>query len=231
MTKQQPRGHKAEFRSAHGEVFNHDNEADGYDSEVRNPRDPIRAAYSEVLEWVAKEASIISTSRVLELGSGTGNLSCLIPQCGELVCVDLSEQMEAIARPKLTHLSNRRFIQADILELFEHGSAPFNSIVSTYAIHHLTDGEKRLLFAKVFASLVPGGRAVFGDLMVQNEGEKALKIQKYLRNGDTKTARALNEEFFWSIDVAVADLAKLGFWVETRRFSDLSHGIVAKRDH
>jgi ubiquinone/menaquinone biosynthesis C-methylase UbiE len=60
---------------------------------------------------VIREARIDSSSRVLELGSGTGNLSCLIDQCGELVCVDLSEQMEAIARSKLGHIPNRRFIK------------------------------------------------------------------------------------------------------------------------
>jgi ubiquinone/menaquinone biosynthesis C-methylase UbiE len=60
---------------------------------------------------VIRQARIDSSSRVLELGSGTGNLSCLIHQCGELVCVDLSEQMEVIARSKLGHISNRRFIK------------------------------------------------------------------------------------------------------------------------
>jgi hypothetical protein len=65
--------------------------------------------------------------------------------------------------------------------------------------------------------------------MLQNAKEKTFKIQKYLLNGDAKTARALDEEFFWSIDAAVVDLRELGFQVETRRFSDLSHGIVAKK--
>jgi putative AdoMet-dependent methyltransferase len=217
------------MRSAHGDVFNHDDEADGYDVEVKNGKDPIRAAYNDVLEWVVKEARIISTSRVLELGSGTGNLSSLIPRCDELVCVDLSERMEAIACSKLAHLPNRRFIEADVLEVFEQEKRPFDAVISTYTLHHLTDDEKQILFAKIFASLVPGGRAVFGDLMVQNKGEKVLKIQQYHANGDTKTAQDLEEEFFWSIDAAVVVLCELGFHVETRRFSDLSHGIVAER--
>ncbi|MGA8655391.1 MAG: class I SAM-dependent methyltransferase [Chthoniobacterales bacterium] len=217
------------MRSAHGEVFSHDDEADGYDAEVRNEKDPIRAAYSNVLEWVVKEARIISTSRVLELGSGTGNLSSRIPRCSELVCVDLSERMEAIARKKLAHIPNRRFIKADILEVFEHENRPFDSVISTYTLHHLADDEKRILFAKVFASLVPGGRAVFGDLMVQNKEEEALKIQQYLANGDAKTAGDLREEFFWSIDAAVIALCELGFRIKIRRFSDLSCGIVAEK--
>jgi putative AdoMet-dependent methyltransferase len=217
------------MRSAHGEVFNHDDEAEGYDADVRNEKDPIRAGYHDVLAWAIQEARISPSSRVLELGSGTGNLSCLIPQCGELVCVDLSEQMEAIARLKTAHVPNRRFIKGDILEVFEHENAAFDSVISTYAVHHLTDDEKRTLFEKVFAALVPGGRAVFGDLMLPNRDEKAAKIQEYLLSGDTKTAQALQEEFFWPIDVTLRDLTELGFQVETKRFSDLSYGILAKK--
>jgi putative AdoMet-dependent methyltransferase len=218
------------MRSAHGQVFNHDDEADGYDLDVRNETDPVRAAYNEVLAWVIEEAGINASSRVLELGSGTGNLSCRIPRCGELVCVDLSEQMEAIARSKSAHIPNRRFIKGDILEVFDYESAPFDSVISTYAVHHLTDEEKRLLFARVFASLVSGGRALFGDLMLQNQEEKNSKIREYLTKGDAKTAQAIDEEFFWLIDIAVRDLVELGFQVETKRFSDLSHGIVARKE-
>jgi len=217
------------MRSAHSEVFNHDDEANGYDTDVRNQSDPIRAAYRDVLAWVIREARIDSSSRVLELGSGTGNLSWLIDQCGELVCVDLSEQMEAIARSKLGHIPNRRFIKADILEVFDCERAPFDSIISTYAVHHLTDDEKRLLFSEVFIGLVPGGSAVFGDLMLQNQEEKVSKTQDYLTKGDAKTAQAIEEEFFWSIDAAKVNLIELGFQVETKRFSDLSWGVAARR--
>jgi SAM-dependent methyltransferase len=217
------------MRSRYGDVFNHDDEADAYDLEVRNEKDPIRAAYGDVLRWVAYEARVISTSRVLELGSGTGNLSSLIPPCGELICVDLSGRMEAIAQKKSAHLPNRRFIRADILEVFEHEVGPFDSVISAYAVHHLADHEKGALFTKIFTSLIPGGRAVFGDLMVQNREAKALKIQEYAANGDAKTAQDIKEEFFWLIDAAVADLSQLGFLVKTRRFSDLSHGIVAEK--
>jgi len=217
------------MRSVHGPVFNHDDGANGYDADVRNEKDPIRAAYHDVLAWVISEARIDSFSRVLELGSGTGNLSCLLDRCGELVCVDLSERMEAIARSKSGHILNRRFIKADILEVFDYERAPFDSVISTYAIHHLTDEEKRLLFGRVFAGLVPGGRAVFGDLMLQNQAEKTSKIQEYLTKGDAKTAQTIEEEFFWSTDTAIPDLKELGFQVETTRFSDLSWGVVARK--
>jgi hypothetical protein len=47
------------------------------------------------------------------------------------------KKMEAIARLKLAHIPNRRFSKADILEVFEHESTPFDSVISTYTVHHL----------------------------------------------------------------------------------------------
>ncbi|HEX4200261.1 MAG TPA: class I SAM-dependent methyltransferase [Chthoniobacterales bacterium] len=216
-----------DMRSANAEVFNHDNEAADYDQDVCREVDPIRTGYQDVLRWTIKEAKIDPTSRVLELGSGTGNLSQLIASCDELVCVDVSEKMEALAQPKLRHLTKRRFVRADILEIFAKRLGLFDAVISTYAIHHLTDREKQRLFALVFASLLPGGRAVFGDLMVQNADQKRDKIQHYQSKGDQNTALAITEEYFWLIDLAVSQLQALGFQVKTTGFSDLSYGIVA----
>jgi cyclopropane fatty-acyl-phospholipid synthase-like methyltransferase len=217
------------MRSANADVFNHNTDAAGYDHEVRNEADPIRARYREVLDWVVQQAQIFPTSRVLELGSGTGNLSALIASCRELVSVDVSEKMEAVAGPKLHHLAHRRFIKADILEVFAHGLGQFDAVISTYAVHHLTDQEKRRLFELLFDCLKPGGRAVFGDLMVQNGSEKEEKIQHYLAKADQATAQGISEEFFWLLDTAISDLKGLGFQVSTARFSDLSYGLVAQK--
>lgn len=217
------------MRSANADIFNHDTEAAQYDQDVLNEADPIRAGYPEVLAWVVQQAQIIPTSRVLELGSGTGNLSRLITSCGQLVSVDVSEKMEAVSRLKLGHLTNRQFIKADILEVFTQGLGQFDAVISTYVVHHLTDQEKRQLFELVFECLLPGGRAVFGDLMMQKGSEKQKKIEEYLANGDPATVQAIREEFFWSLDIAIGDLKRLGFKVSTARFSDLSYGVVAEK--
>jgi putative AdoMet-dependent methyltransferase len=219
----------ADIRSANAEVFNHDGEAADYDQGVRNEVDPIRTGYQNVLRWTIEQAQINPTSRVLELGSGTGNLSQLITSCSELVSADISEKMEAIAQRKLGHLSHRQFVKADILEVFAKRLGRFDRIISTYAIHHLTDHEKQRLFALAFESLMPGGRAVFGDLMVQNAEQKREKIRHYQLKGDQDIALALSEEFFWLIELAVSQLEALGFQVKTTRFSDLSYGIVAEK--
>jgi putative AdoMet-dependent methyltransferase len=216
-------------RSANADIFNHDDEASDYDNDVRNEADPIRTGYRDVLRWVVQQAQITPTSRVLELGSGTGNLSELIASCGELVSVDVSENMEAIAKRKVRHLTNRRFIKADILEVFAQELGQFDAVISTYTVHHLTDQEKQRLFALVFDHLLPSGSAVFGDLMVQNSSEKEAKIQHYLANSDQATAEGISEEFFWSLDTAIDDLKRLGFKVRAERFSNLSYGVIARK--
>jgi putative AdoMet-dependent methyltransferase len=216
-------------RSANAVIFNHDNEAADYDKEVRNEADPIRAGYRDVLRWVVQQAHITPTSRVLELGSGTGNLSEFITSCGELVSVDVSEKMETLAKRKVRHLTNRRFIKADILEVFGLELGEFDAVISTYAVHHLTDQEKQRLFVLVFDRLLPGSSAVFGDLMLQSSSEREQKIRHYLAKGDQSTAEAISEEFFWSLDTAIADLKRLGFKVWVERFSDLSYGVIAQK--
>jgi putative AdoMet-dependent methyltransferase len=216
-------------RSANADIFNHDPDAATYDDEVRNEADPIRTGYRDVLRWVIRHTEITATSRVLELGSGTGNLSALIASCGELICVDVSEKMEAVAERKVRHLPNRRFIKADILEVFTQELGKFDAVISTYAVHHLTEREKQQLFALVFNRLLPSGCAVFGDLMVQNSSEKDEKIRQYSAKGDQATAQSIREEFFWLLDTATADLIGIGFNVVAERLSDLSYGLIARK--
>jgi cyclopropane fatty-acyl-phospholipid synthase-like methyltransferase len=217
------------MRSKHVDEYNHDEDADGYDADVAEEGDPIREGYKAVLDWVIQAADIHPGSRVLELGSGTGNLTAHIPACGELVCVDISERMEEIARPKLGHLTQRSFIAEDILQAFERPLRAFDRVISTYTVHHLTREEKRLLFERVWACLLPGGRAAFGDLMLEDGSQAAVKAAAYRAAGQDDVAESIEEEFFWRLDACVADLEEIGFMVTVKRFSEFSFGVLAEK--
>jgi hypothetical protein len=54
------------MRSKYADYFNHDADAAGYDQDVQNERDPIRAGYRAVLRWVADKVK--PHSRVPDLG-------------------------------------------------------------------------------------------------------------------------------------------------------------------
>lgn len=213
------------MRSSHVDLYNHDEDAATYDQDVLRSEDPIREGYAEVLDWVAQNAGITQDSTVVELGSGTGNLTARLPPCRSLVCVDVSAEMTRIARRKLGGVSHVSYVQADILEYFDADPPPFDVAVSTYVVHHLTQQEKELLFDQLVRRLLPGGRALFGDLMLESTQEERVLIDHYRSIDDNATADAIEEEFFWHVDASVGYLRNLGLSVETIRFSTLSWGI------
>ncbi len=219
-----------EMRSEHVDEFNHDPWASEYDLDVQNEDHPIREGYGQLLSWIAEKAQISQGSRVLELGSGTGNLSKLLPCCRELVSVDVSKEMECIAAIKCSHISNRRFIEDDILSVFDREDLDvFNTVVTSYTVHHLTEPEKLLFFKKVWDALEPNGVAVFGDLMVENQKAKEDRIGHYEKTKQNDVVEALREEFFWDIETCSRALRSIGFKFEIQRFSDLSYGIFAMK--
>ena len=218
------------MRSEHGDEFNHDPWASEYDLDVQNEDHPIRAGYGKLLSWISEKAQIKRSSRVLELGSGTGNLSKLLPICRKLACVDVSVEMERIAALKCSHIPNRRFIEDDILSVFDREDlGVFNAVITSYTVHHLTEPEKIQLFQKVWDALEPKGVAVFGDLMVENQKAKEGRNAYYEGIKQDDVVEALREEFFWDVEICSRALSSIGFNLEIQRFSDLSFGICAKK--
>lgn len=215
------------MKSKNAVKYNHDLVAADYDNDVINESHPIRAGYSTGLQWLG--FSVPTGSRVLDLGSGTGNTILSIPTDCRVVAVDISTKMLKVARTKL---SSRiiSYVVSDILEFFESPSTRnFDIVMSSYAIHHLTNDEKVVLFSCIKSILHPGGRAVFVDLMYNNESERKRLIEKYCDN--IEVTGSIEEEFYWNVDSSVKKLVELGFIVTAWQFSDLSWGILAEYKH
>jgi putative AdoMet-dependent methyltransferase len=215
------------MKSQYGAFFNHDEIAHWYDENVLNEGDPIRTGYNALLDWVSGHPGVVAAEHILDLGSGTANLSLHLGGAKKLVCVDISEKMLEIARQKLAHFDRVEFVQADLLGYLDN-SPTFDAIISTYAIHHLTEDEKRLLFQKVYNSLEVGGTAAFGDLMFADKADEERLRHKFAESHPS-VVEAFDEEFFWYVDQANGWLRELGFEIEIKRFSDLSWGIAAKK--
>jgi putative AdoMet-dependent methyltransferase len=210
-------------RSRHVEEFNHDELAAGYDEDVLDESDPIRTGYAECLRWTVERAEISPDSTVVDLGCGTGNTSALIASAGHVICVDISPKMMELAKPKLAHLPSVEYVQADLLEFFDE-PREFDRLVSTYAVHHLTEDEKGVLLRCVASSLTQNGVAVFGDLMFADSDEAASLADKYASR--PQVFESFEEEHYWYLDSAAAMAEAAGCAVtETCRFSDLAWGI------
>ncbi|MEK6706316.1 MAG: class I SAM-dependent methyltransferase [Bdellovibrionota bacterium] len=215
------------MKSKNMERFNHDPDASRYDEDVLNEDNPIRAGYEDLLTWIAIEANEQKARRILDLGIGTGNLSTKI-NAVEIVGVDTSKKMMDMAAVKLT---SKKFdlIQADLLEFFNEDRGSFDCIVSSYAIHHLEPNEREELFQLIWNTLRPGGIALFGDLMFESLNERRKILAAYRSSGQSGLVDDIEDEFFWDLESDTRALKACGFDVKTKKFSDLSWGVLATR--
>jgi ubiquinone/menaquinone biosynthesis C-methylase UbiE len=103
----------------------------------------------------------------VDLGAGTGFVAlALAPLAGSVLAVDISPVMaESLAgRAAQAGLRNVRTEVAD-LRAFQMPAASVDLVVSSYALHHLRDQDKRALAAEAARWLRPGGRIVIADMM------------------------------------------------------------------
>jgi tRNA threonylcarbamoyl adenosine modification protein (Sua5/YciO/YrdC/YwlC family) len=117
-------------------------------------------------QQVVVDASGSGASRVLELGTGTGETARrLLARHPDafLVGVDESAAMLAAAREALP--GDRVSLQVSAIEQ-PLPEGPFDVVASALCVHHLEGALKRDLFARVAEVLAPGGRFVLGDVIV-----------------------------------------------------------------
>lgn len=103
----------------------------------------------------------------VDLGAGTGFVAlALAPLVDSVLAVDISAAMaESLAvHAAQAGLGNVRTEVAD-LRTFTMPAASADLVVSSYALHHLRDRDKRALAAEAERWLRPGGRIVVADMM------------------------------------------------------------------
>lgn len=141
-----------------------DQEVSSYDRIMS--RDPAMAAlYAAILAHVGEPR------RVLDLGTGTGELLSLIHArvpTAELVGLDPAPAMLQQAARRLEGASPR-LVEGSAADL-SCVEGPFDVIVSNFALHHLTHAEKAAAAREMYRVLAPNGRLVFGDQFIPRAG-------------------------------------------------------------
>ena len=100
-----------------------------------------------------------SATRVLDLGTGDGRLLALLhTHCpdAELIGIDFSETMLDAARRRFAGDARVSVLEHDLSDRLP-AIGPFDTIVSSFAIHHCPDERKRSLYAEIYDRLTPGG--------------------------------------------------------------------------
>ena len=158
-----------------------------------------------LLEFVPPDAA-----RILDVGSGDGRLLALVKADrphAEFVALDFS--------PAMLEALQRRFDGDAKVTVVAHDfssplppSGPFDSVISSFAIHHVPHGRKRSLYQEIFDLLRPGG--VFCNLEHVASPSDRLHQQFLDRLGITKELEDPSNKLL-DLDMQLGWLREIGF--------------------
>lgn len=202
-----------------------DHWADSYDDTVSGHDEQYREVFRRY-PAILKEIARRSGQDVLEFGSGTGNLTALLLAADKNVFgVEPSDAMKKVA------------LQKGLPDLFHDGdflsfpAPPFepDTIVSSYAFHHLTDEEKKQAIHTYSNILHSDGKIVFADTMFQNQAAHQAQIDKARAAGFDQLAEDLETEYYPSIDVLKQIFEEEGFSTSFHQMNDFVWIVEAKK--
>jgi len=113
-----------------------------------------------------------NSSKVLDIGLGTGTLATKLYQAGhEITGIDFSEEMLKIAAQKMP---NARLYQHDFAQGLpkELAGQKFDFIVLTYALHHLEDAAKADFLKEALTYLAKDGAIIIGDISFETTNDQ-----------------------------------------------------------
>jgi len=198
--------------------------ARSYDESVRGSKSFPFDGYDDVLDEVIRRAGALEKKRVLDLGSGTGNLTARIVKAGgEVWALDFSEKMLERARRKLP---DARFFQGDVLaDLPPLLRVPFDAVLSTYVFHEFPLMTKVSLIGRIAREhLAPGGRIVIGDVSFATTADRDRVVGEQGEMAD-------DEEEYWAATIAVPALESAGFRVDYTQVSSCGGVYVIRPNH
>ena len=144
--------------------------AEEYDSKRRKFIPCFDDFYRNTTQFVA--ANIGNPGRIIDLGAGTGLLTYFwyqqFPNAG-YVLVDIAEEMLNVARRRFNGIQNISYQTENYIQKLPDGM--FDAVISALSIHHLEDGEKMELFAKIYDRLPDGGLFVNYDQFCAGQPE------------------------------------------------------------
>ena len=187
----------------------YDSTVEGYDVEYKE----VFRNYEDILEEVANKAS----GTVLEFGVGTGNLTKKLIKNGLSVYgVEPSVSMRNIAKDKLGDKAT--ILAGDFIQFDKPENV--DTIVSSYAFHHLTNQEKEFAFSIYGKFLQKGGKIVFADTIFEDEKAYDKMVENAKQKGYSNLAKDLQTEYYTTKDAIRKMLEKNGFVVEFTRCND-----------
>jgi len=202
-------------------TWNFDQWADQYDGWVTSDY-PVYFRYDTILARVLSLSGAARGKRVLDIGTGTGNLAARLLDLGaEVVGLDPSQKMLDKAAVKLEGLSGieLRRVEEPFLEIpCEDGS--FDAVVSTYAFHHIHPDKKPACIREMMRVLKPGGTWVIGDLIFQSQEDEKVMVGAH---------DWMEDEYYARIDELLPVFRDLGMMLKSEQYTVVTWVVWAMR--
>ena len=182
--------------------------ADNYDKDVGVSDEESSypfAGYKNILANIFKTIMAKPHPSVLDIGFGTGTLTTKLYEKGcEIYGQDFSSQMLTLASAKMpgAHLYQGDFTKGLVEPL---ASRQYDFIVSTYALHHLTDPQKCVFLRQLLERLNDDGQILIGDIAFETREELENFRQTVGDDWD-------QEEIYFVIDEMKREFPQLKFY-------------------
>lgn len=176
--------------------------------------------YATAAELAARTIKVKSPS-ILDIGAGTGLLSEFIIQkfpSASLSLLDESPEMLSKAQLRLEKFAPKIHVQPMTNPL---PTGKFHAVISSLAIHHLSDNDKQDLFQRIFQALEPGGVFINGEqILGETEWQQQLFEDTHLDGAralgsDEQEIQAAQERMSYdrctSLSEQVSWLKEIGF--------------------
>jgi putative AdoMet-dependent methyltransferase len=191
--------------------------AGGYDNDVllcdQQNEYPF-AGYKKLMEFIFSAVKQSNAKTLLDICIGTGFLPSRLAENGcEIYGVDFSHEMLAIAQQRIpgAHLYYADITKPLPAEITGHA---FDCVISTYALHHLTD-EQKVSFIRTLPPLLnDGGKIIIGDVSF---ADSAAYDQCKADSGDGFD----EEEHYWIADRLLPQFAE--FLDIKAEYREISH--------
>lgn len=202
------------------QALSHDDRVYADDPQPLNQHPGYKKALQMVVDWVNPQQG----EKGLDMGTGTGNLAGRFMERGiEMEGMDQSREMLVQCRHKFPVMKTKigNFLAVPYLD------HTFDFVVTSYALHHLTDKQKLLALEEMQRVLKPHGRICIADLMFECQSSRTSFLAQAAEEDKQHIKDWIEEEYYADRSLLTGWFEANGYLTKTRQIHELVHLIYA----
>lgn len=200
----------------------HDSQAENYDKNLTRKQkiefDYIRENYFAIHDRVIELLNLKKTDRILDIGIGTALLEEKIDKKCFIAGIDISGKMLEKAMEKSLSVEYKKASFLDI----PYPDETFDSVISCFAFHHLTNIEKEAALKEIARVLKQDGKFIIADFMYGDEEARKLLEYRFKEERREDMIEEMSEENYTNIEWLINLLDPVKYEIKYEQVSTIS---------